>query len=170
MNDDKPARGGLSIDEKVRMAEDLFKTWGSALSENPRICTLLQTLDRKIAASQKAMIDYGVVGACTHCDEQEGGSCCGAGIENHYTPVLLLVNLLMGTTLAQERRTANGCYFLGATGCTLKVRQVLCVNYLCLQVQRMLAMEDLIRLQNTTGEELDTAFVLLETIKKFISQ
>jgi hypothetical protein len=116
------------------------------------------------------MIDYGVVATCRHCDENEGGSCCGAGIENHYNPVILLINLLMGATLPQERQIENGCYFLSSRGCTLKARDVLCVNYLCLQIQGMLTREDLVTLQNTTGDELDTLFMLHETIKKCMSR
>lgn len=170
MTDNKQASAELSIQEKVRRGEDLFATWESALNENPRIGALRETLYRKIEASQKAMIEYGIVEACRHCDEEEGGSCCGAGIENRYKPVLLLVNLLLGATLPQERSTANGCYFLGTRGCTLKTRDVLCLNYLCLKIQKLLALEDLIKLQKTVGEELDTAFLLQETINKCITQ
>jgi len=166
MSDNKPASGSLSIQEKIQKAEDIFAAQGSALGTNPRIRSLLETLDRQIAASQKAMIDYDVVAACRHCEEEEGGSCCGAGIENRYTPVLLVANLLMGVALPGKRLTAAGCYFLGNRGCSLKVRDVLCVNYLCLKIQNMLPQQDLIRLQNTTGNELDTAFVLHEAIKK----
>jgi hypothetical protein len=170
MSDNKQAPGVLSIQEKVRRAEELYESWGSALDENPRIRALLRAMDRKVEASQKAMIDYGVVGACAHCDEEDGGSCCGAGIENRYSPALLLVNLLMGATLPKERLVEGGCYFLGARGCTLRARDVLCINYLCLEIQNMLTREDLITLQKTTGDELDTLFLLQETIKKHISQ
>lgn len=170
MSYNKPASGSLSIQEKIQKAEDIFAARGSALGKNPSIRALLETLDREIAASQKAMIDYGIVAACRHCDEEEGGTCCGAGIENRYTPVLLVANLLMGVTLPGKRLAAAGCYFLGNKGCTLKIRDVLCVNYLCLEIQNMLPQQDLIRLQHTTGNELDTGFMLHEAIKKCMGQ
>jgi len=170
MSDTKAAHGELSIKEKVQLAEELFVAWGVALSGNHRVRSLLETMERRAVGSLQAMVDYGIVEACRHCDEEEGGSCCGAGIENRYSPVLLLVNRLMGAILPQERLMENGCYFLGAKGCTLKARDVLCVNYLCLKIQKMLPLEDLIRLQRTTGDELDSVFVLQETIKKYIRQ
>lgn len=165
-----PAPAVVSIEEKVRLAEELFSANGPALKEDPRILELIEDLARKIEASQKAMIDFGIVGACRHCDEEEGGSCCGAGIENRYGHVLLLANLLMGASLSHERLVPNGCFFLGKYGCSLKVRHVLCVNFLCTKIENMLSLEDLIKLQHTTGDELDTVFVLHETIKKCINK
>lgn len=170
MTDKNPAPATVSIEEKVRLADELFATRGPALSNDSRICDLMEALSRKIEASSKAMVDFGIVGACRQCDEEEGGSCCGAGIENRYSPVLLLANLLMGVPLSHERLVPNGCFFLGRYGCSLKVRHVLCVNFLCTKIEKMLALEDLIKLQHTTGDELDTVFVLHETIKKCINQ
>ena len=108
--------------------------------------------------------------ACKRCDEEEGGSCCGAGIENRYPPPLLLINLLLGQALPAERCFANSCFFLGTDGCMLMARDVLCINYLCTGFQKSLAHEDLVRLQTVTGEEMETVFRVHEAVKQFLTE
>jgi hypothetical protein len=156
--------------QKITEANDLFFLWGEALRADPRISSLLKNLEGKIADSVKAMHDCGVVEACRRCDQEEGGSCCGAGIENRYTPRPLLINLLLGQTLPERRRQPEVCFFLSESGCCLDLRQVLCVNYLCLKIQTMLPQDELVRLQQITGEEMETAFILEEAVKKFVDQ
>jgi hypothetical protein len=116
------------------------------------------------------MVQFGVVNACRHCEEEEGGSCCGAGIENKYSPTLLLLHLLLSGELPKTRQWANSCFFLGENGCRLKARHVLCINYLCLRIQKMLPSQDLIALQTITGEEMDTVFHLHETVKRTLNR
>ncbi len=159
---------GGPILEKIHAARQLFNARGPELLNDPSVGRLLGVLERQVARSQKAMLDLGVVEACRMCEEEEGGSCCGAGIENHYSVVLLLMNLLMGIQLPESRQQEKGCFFLGARGCILKARQVLCVNYLCTAIQTLVPFQDLIFLQSTNGEELDTVFLLHERIKRII--
>ena len=160
--------GSMPIDEKIRMAHELFAKWGFGLRQDPRIGSLVLKLRQKIAASQKAMFDVGVAIACRTCEEEEGGSCCGKGIEDKYNPTLLLMNLLLEQPLPAKRHTENSCYFLGEQGCSLAARHVICVNYLCGKIQHTIPLRDIIDLQTTNGEELDAVFILHEAIKKFI--
>lgn len=155
-----------AILEKIETARQLFEEYGVLLRTDARVAARLECAREKIEQSRKAGVESGVAAACRRCDEEEGGSCCGAGIENRYTPVLLLANLLMGKSLPLERRSENGCHFLGETGCRLDARHVLCVNYLCTRIQKELPARELIRLQNIIGEEMDAVFLLHETIKK----
>jgi hypothetical protein len=156
------------IQEKISEANSLFLLWGEALWKDPHISSLLTSLDEKIAASGKAMEAFGVGSACRNCSEEDGETCCGAGIENRYTSRLLLINLLFGTPFPKKRFWPNGCFFLSKNGCSLKARLVLCVNYLCLKVQEMGSAEELAGLQKITGEEMDAGFLLDEAVKKFI--
>lgn len=160
--------GPLTIQAKIRQAKELFETWGHSLEGDPAIGRLSRSLEQKAAASGKVMYEVGVIDMCRHCDEEEGGSCCGAGIEDRYNSGLLLLNLLWGVSLPEVRYASNSCYFLGRSGCTLKVRHILCINYLCLTIQRTLPHNDLIRLQTVTGEEMDTIFLLHEAVKRHI--
>ncbi len=156
------------IRHKITQAYELFSLWGETLWKNPHINFLLNSLELKVGASSKVAQDRGIAAACRRCEEEEGGSCCGAGIENKYTPRLLLINLLFGVTLPEERLWPNSCFFLSECGCVLKLRHVLCVNYLCQKIQRMLPSDELAGLQEIIGEEMDAGFLLDETVKKFI--
>ena len=155
-----------TIQEKIEQAQDLFETCGDSLRQNPSIRTLLNKLQECIENTKDSMLKLGVVAECKHCEELEGGSCCGTGIENKYDVELLLVNLLLEASLRDQQPSQNSCYFLGEKGCKLTARHVLCVNYMCQQLQKKLASEQLISLQTCAGEELDTLFILHEAIKK----
>ena len=157
-----------TIQEKIEQAQDLFESCGDSLRENPSIRTLLNKLQECIENTKDSMLKLGVVAECKHCEEQEGGSCCGTGIENKYDVELLLVNLLLEASLRNQQPSQNSCYFLGEKGCKLTARHVLCVNYMCQKLQKKLAREQLISLQTCAGEELDTLFILHEAIKKKI--
>ena len=158
----------LSIQEKIEQAHTLLDTCGSSLTEDPSIHALLKKLLDCIDTTKQSMLNLGVVAQCKHCEEQEGGSCCGTGIENKYDVELLLVNLLLKASLRDQQSSQNSCYFLGEKGCRLTARHVLCVNYICEKLQKKLTREELIQLQTCAGEELDTLFVLHEAIKKKI--
>lgn len=157
-----------SIYEKIEQAHNLLETCGSSLIEDPQIHALLRKLRDCIENTNQSMVTLGVVAECKNCEEREGGSCCGSGIENKYDAVLLLINLLLGFSLENEEPSGNSCYFLGEKGCKLTARHVLCVNYMCQKLHKKLPREQLISLQICAGEELDTLFILHEAIKKKI--
>ena len=157
-----------SIYKKIEQAHNLGETCGSSLMKDPHIHALLRKLRDCIENTNQSMVTLGVVAECKNCEEREGGSCCGSGIENKYDAVLLLINVLLGSSLENEESSRNSCYFLGKKGCTLTARHVLCVNYICEKLQKKLRREDLIELQTCAGEELDTLFFIHEAIKKKI--
>ena len=157
-----------SVQDKIEQAHNLFETCGDSLRQDPSLRTLLNKLQECIENTKDSMLKLGVVAECKHCEEQEGGSCCGTGIENKYYVELLLVNLLLEASLRDQQSSQNSCYFLGEKGCKLTARHVLCVNYICEKLQKKLTREELIELQTCAGEELDTLFFLHETIKKHI--
>ena len=156
----------LSIEEKIEEARALYEAWADRLRRDGRIRDLLARLEQNIRASMQAMHGLGVVQACKWCEEQEGGSCCGAGIENRYDPLQLLINLLLDVSLPDQQKYLDSCYFLETDGCCLKARHVLCVNYLCKKLQQTLSKDELNTLQAIVGEELDTGFSLHEAVRK----
>ena len=157
-----------SIYEKIEQAQDLFETCGDSLRQDPSLRTHLKKLQECIENTKNMMLKLGVVAECKNCEEQEGGSCCGTGIENKYDVELLLANLLLKVSLGDQQSSQHSCYFLGKKGCKLTARHVLCVNYICEKLQKKLTREELIELQTCAGEELDTLFFLHEAIKKKI--
>lgn len=159
-----------TIAEKIDRAHYLYGTRCDALLNDPVLVNLLARIEKLAERSRAVMHELGVVQCCTSCELEEGGSCCGAGIENHYSPTLLLVNLLLGRKLPEKRRWENSCYFLVETGCCLTARQVICVNYLCRKVIEKLSREELLLLQNTTGEEIEVCFAAHEHVQKLLRQ
>ena len=157
------------IQDKIEEAQALLARHETRLRKDPQVRDLLDRLAQQIQASMEAMKALGVVAACRTCEELEGGSCCGVGIENRYSSTLLLINLLLGAQLPGGHLLIDSCYFLGARGCSLKARHVLCVNYLCEKIQRNLDAPDLIKLQTIVGEELETGFRVYEIIRKIIA-
>ena len=65
-----------------------------------------------------------------------------------------------------EAYDATSCYLLGENGCLLRAREVICVNYLCGRIYRNIEKEKLIHLQKTAGNELNSLFLLEQSIKK----
>jgi hypothetical protein len=169
MNETPPPLSSSSIHEKLAAARELYSIWGERLLQDSTIAAGLAVLETAIAECHQAMFHFGIVAACRECEEEQGGSCCGAGIEDRYKPILLLVNLLLGCSLPPVRKSPNSCHFLGETGCVLKVRHILCLNYLCHKIQDLLTHEDLIALQTIMGFEMDAVFAMHEKVKRFVS-
>jgi hypothetical protein len=156
-----------SIQKKIHIARELYANWSTKLLVNLR--GLLDRLDENIKASNKVMMELGIIKVCTRCDEEEGGSCCGRGMENKFHPVLLIINLLLGVELPKKHNRLDSCYFLSEKGCTLKARLVLCVDFLCPGIMHTLTHNQIIVLQNIYGDELVTCFLIENKIKQLLS-
>jgi hypothetical protein len=158
----------LRISEKIAIAKDLYGQWRDALGTDSGIAAQLRELSARVAASGASCIRSGVAETCRLCERDEGGSCCGAGIEDRYTPELLLINLMLGVSLPESRRSAKNCHFLGECGCLLPARDIICINYLCGRLKRTIAPEELQSLQDTNGSEMELLFILHDRIRNFI--
>lgn len=154
-----------SIEYKVALAYHLRANFGQVLLQDEEIRDRLLRLDENIETTWKEMASIGVVRECMDCALKEG-SCCGAGIENSYTEVLLLINLLLGRTLPSQVYDTTSCYFLGENGCLLRAREMICVNYLCSRIYRNINKEKLIQMQRLAGQELNSLFMLEKDFKK----
>jgi hypothetical protein len=159
---------GSSIEDKIRTARYMYDSWSDQLRREPDIHQLVEKLEICLENSRVAMLELGIVETCKHCDEEEGGSCCGAGLENKFDTFLLLMNLLLGVSLPEGHRRPNSCYLLTDKGCTLKVRLVLCVDFLCPKILNTMSHGGLIRLQQVSGDELTTGFMLYDALKRFM--
>ncbi len=158
-----------SIDYKIALAYQLQANFGHDLLQDNEIRSRLLQLDQNIEATWNEMVSSGVVRECSDCAVKEG-SCCGAGMENSYDEVLLLINLLIGRTLPSQAYDITSCYLLGENGCLLRAREVICVNYLCQRISRNIQKEKLIHLQKIAGDELNSLFMLEQHIKKKIKR
>jgi hypothetical protein len=165
-----PPIAASPLGERIIRAHTLFAAWAPELAAEPTVGMFLRRLRIRIEASKRVMAEVGIVAECRRCEEEEGGSCCGAGIENRYDVELLLINLLLGVPLAERAQHPKSCRFLGKRGCTLIARHVLCVSYLCAKLRDKLSPVQLSLLQDSSGEELETEFILHEAIKRFLNR
>lgn len=159
-----------SMEEKIRWAKVAGSRWGQRLLGDQEISGRLFRLGNEIACSRTAMRAAGVTETCRICDEAEGGSCCGAGLENQYDGHLLLINLLMGVELPEVRRDPKSCFFLGTDGCVLAARHVICINYLCKKITDEVKPAALHSLREAEGVELYSLFRLQERIKQMLKE
>ena len=156
------------IEEKIAWAQHCYENFREQLIHEKSIVDYLATLECSVLASHKEMREVGILEICRACEKVEGGSCCGRGLENKYDGWLLLINLLLNVDLPKKRHDRRSCFFLGDTGCLVKARHVICVNYLCNQVTTQLNPHKLSALREKEGEELKILFLLQERLKRVL--
>jgi hypothetical protein len=127
---------------------------------------MLLHLDKTIEASKGEMAASGVVSECADCAVTGEGTCCSARTGHKSDSILLLVNLLLNNPLPEKEHNADLCYFLTGSGCSLRARPVICVNFVCGRIRENIPFQTLIHLQKTIGDELDTLFAIEEYVKK----
>ena len=153
------------IEEKIDWAEHCYESFSGPLIQDKPIVDYLTRIEDAIQASHKEMREAGILDICRDCEMNEGGSCCGAGLENKYDGWLLLINLLLDVRLPKKRHDKESCFFLGEGGCLLKARHVICVNYLCKKITDQIDPHKLNALREKEGIELDILFLLNERLK-----
>jgi hypothetical protein len=156
------------IAAKICLAEDFYFLSRNELLGIKKISDLLEALGAAIRDSHGEMRQRGIVELCRQCDEKEGGSCCGSGLEAYYSETLLLINLLLGVDLPKERAEPTSCFFLSRHGCELLARHVICINYLCKKITDHFHPQELAPLREKEGIEVELLFRLNEEVKKYI--
>ena len=158
------------IEDKMAWAKATFLGERNRLLADRNLVELLEALKAAIHRSHENMLRTGIVDLCRHCEEKEGGSCCGAGLEKHFSGILLLMNLLLGVTLPQEREEPSSCFFLSPTGCRLLARHVLCINYVCNKITSRIKPDQLAALREAEGAEFLLLFRVNEKLKKLVKR
>ncbi len=158
------------IEKKIKWARRIYNALGSRLLEDQTVRSLLKKYIRSIDDNRKVMEQTGVVEECTRCALEDGGSCCGSGIENKFDVVNLLINLLMQVNLPQSPWDPTGCWFLGERGCLIKARHVICVNFMCRRLYDRLDKEAIRIVQNAMQQETECGFMLEEYLKVWLAR
>jgi hypothetical protein len=168
----KPARE-ISLEAPIENKISWARSWADVckndLPDNPLLGALFDRYKDAVSRSRSEMTASGMVEVCRCCEEEEGGSCCGAGLENRYNGILLLINFLLGVDIPEAHFDPESCFFLGPKGCRLIARHVICVNYICRKVTDNVDPEKILALRECEGVELETLFLLQENIKKHIA-
>ncbi len=162
----KPVPSNRPVKEKIAWAESCFEESGLLFLKEQEIVGLLSQFKSASKVSRQQMDASGVVALCRECDQEEGGSCCGKGLEDRYDAWLLLINRLLGVEFPRERQQADGCFFLGEKGCLLIARHVICINYVCKKITDNIHPSIINDLREVEGREINSLFMLNEQVKR----
>jgi hypothetical protein len=154
------------IEEKISWARRVLQYRMREFLRDAKLAENLRTLREAVLQSRDEMAQLGIGDYCRACEEKEGGSCCGRGIEKHYTPSLLLLNLLLGVEIPESREDPLSCFFLSDNGCRLLARHVICVNFLCQKITSRIDPRKLAALREKEGVELNLVFSRHEDLRK----
>ncbi|QJA06385.1 hypothetical protein FVE67_06010 [Thermosulfurimonas marina] len=136
----------------------LFPRFQEILEREERMGQLLKALLEAIERSDEAYQDTGAAQLCATCATSGRGTCCVRDMELSVSRELLLINLLVGVKLPENRAFPRGCFFLGPEGCLLKVRPLLCRNFFCPWFRQRFSPENLAYLQEAMEEEARLLF------------
>lgn len=156
------------IEETIAIAQRIYSDYAEYLKST--LVHLLEKAKHAVEKSRRASADLGISEICRLCDEEEGGSCCGAGIEDRYTVELLVANMLNDVFPPVSPFSDDGCYFLGKNGCVLFFRHTLCVNFLCKKLYDLLGKERIIFIQHVIGDEIELTFRLCNAIAEIVQR
>ncbi len=166
-----PVSTPVTIEDKIEEAETIWREHGSILMEDLHLRSALKELEAAIEESWCLMRRLNVVESCSICaTEVSKGGCCGAGIEDWYDSHVLLINLMLGQEIPQNRIDENGCLFLGPKGCMLKARFHFCINYLCHHIKQKLSERDLRLLKAQNGREIYSGWMVENIIREKLAE
>lgn len=152
------------IKSKINIAQKkLIKL--EKFGKKDEIESLIDSLRKIILDTENERAKIGMTEICSKCGEQSI-PCCGSGIENKYSPELLLINIMMGANLLNDNTQSDRCYFLGMKGCILLARDVFCINYICEKIRDRLQPIKLKELREMEGKQLILQFQLEEKLKR----
>lgn len=155
------------VASRIGTAQRFFADRGESIRTRPSIAALLQRFRDCSDLARAMMRRLGIAEACARCDRIEPhGSCCSIGLEEKIDAMILVVNLLIGVELPKAGTRPDSCFFLGPQGCTLFARHMLCVDYLCPDLEKSLPPARLHAMQIAAGNEIEALFRLGEEIKR----
>ena len=154
---------------KLEFVSGFFSRHHQRLLENEELSALLKAHEAAFLKAQQAMEETGAASFCARCG-REGRSCCGADMELHCDDALLLANLLVGVRFPSRRLYPRGCFFLGEEGCLLRLRPLICRNFICPELSAALGIEKTAFLQEALEEEARALFLVTERLKSLMAK
>jgi hypothetical protein len=155
----------IEIEKALRLNERL----GPACLEDLEAGRLLRKLRDLIRKTDSAMLQSGVVAACTRCAASGKGSCCFRQMGESYGFIELFVNLLLGSVLPEKMDFPGSCHFVGDNGCKLQARQAFCLNYFCPDLKNSLGEQTILRIQQQAGEQLLAGWELERALARYMA-
>ena len=161
---------GPPVLETIARARSIWDEHGGAIMSQPGIPEHVDELRAAIRSNRALMKRLQVVRCCSRCaSEKPGGGCCGATIENWYDHYILVMNLMLGAEIPDERINEESCIFLGPTGCSLMARFHFCINYLCQDIKNSLSQRQLEELCASNGHEIYRGWLLENMLREYLA-
>lgn len=158
------------ISGEIFRARILYEKHGNRLLADHDVSRSLKTYRDAIARTGELMRQMGVHRQCSRCASEGSGSCCFPGIEEGYDHILLLINLLMGSSLPDVQEIPRSCLFVGPHGCKLLARYYYCVHFLCPGLHDVLEPLTVKILLRTVGEELHAGWETERAIRAWLKR
>ena len=146
------------------IARQIYTEHGQALLAQDKIQEYLQALESAAHELQEQMCAMQMPTFCADCGSQKQGGCCSAEMANENDAIQLLMNLLVGCDVSQQRDDRVECYLLGTHGCILKFKPMFCLNYNCSKIIAKFLDADLKQLNKRTGNLLENQYALEQFI------
>ncbi|NPB08984.1 MAG: hypothetical protein GXO17_01395 [Thermodesulfobacteria bacterium] len=153
------------IEEKIKVAQELYDVWGEGLLEDEEIPPLLERYKKAVEASNEAMESAGTFRECYVCTVQDKKGCCKIGLENECTVLILLLNLLLGVKFPEEREVPGRCFFVGPLGCKIFARPMLCRDYFCVRHYEKVPEEEMRKVTRVLNEELTLLYQITRLLR-----
>ncbi len=157
-----------NIAEQIQKAKELYTRYASDIMLDKKCSSQLEELNTAIEDSWELMKELGVIEICSACAQEKTGGCCHFGIETCYTDMIILMNMLLGVTVPEQRKLENNCLFVGEHGCRLKARFKTCIHHLCPEIINSLNEYDLFRLRALNSYEIKVVSQAESSIRDFI--
>ena len=117
--------------EKLAAARPLFAELAGQLTASAQLTEALELLRSHTQALNRHMEAMDLGRLCGGCAANPGGGCCSAYMADNTDAILMLINLLLGVSVAQQPDCGENCCFLGPQGCLFLVKPIFCLNYNC---------------------------------------
>jgi hypothetical protein len=138
----------------LRAARAAFARLGPALALDQGLTQAAQACRDQIAGTWELFRGLGVAAACGACASKRPGGCCFPEVALNHSREQLLANLLLGVELPEFKEIPDSCYFVGARGCKLMLRDSFCVNYFCQGLHERLGEAAMESLSAQVGREV----------------
>ncbi|OPX18969.1 MAG: hypothetical protein BZ151_11800 [Desulfobacca sp. 4484_104] len=156
------------IRAEIRRALSLYHRCGPALAADPQVRPRLDQYQEAICQTMALNRQLGISDACARCATTGFGSCCFLGIEHQYDYLFLLINLIFGVELPEEREIPNKCWFVGPQGCKLIARHYYCQRFLCPELKEQLGAAQCRQIREAVEAELYVGWELEQLVRLWL--
>jgi len=156
--------------EKLAAARTLLAELADRLTASKLFTEELELLRSHTQALNRHMQAMDLGRLCGGCAANPDGGCCGAYMAGNTDAIQILINLLLGVSVAQQPDCGENCCFLGPQGCLFLVKPIFCLNYNCTHILDSAEPKSLDRLYQRAASVLNQQtrieFRLLEELRK----